>query len=256
MGETDLAPPPDGVVLVAEGVVMITRANVNCYLVRTGEGIVLVDAGLPGMRGQLRQAFAMLEATPADLLAVELTHGHFDHVGLCRSLQDLGVPIIVHPADAPLVRHPYRYAHESPRLKYPFRYPAALPGLLRMTGAGALNVRGTTSHSRTVGNGATGEETGLRPILTPGHTFGHCALTYGDGRALFTGDALVTYDPYTGKTGPRTVARAATADARLGLDSVRRIAGTGAELLLPGHGAPFRGTAERAAELALAAGID
>jgi glyoxylase-like metal-dependent hydrolase (beta-lactamase superfamily II) len=35
-------------------------------------------------------------------------------------------------------------------------------------------------------------------IECPGHTFGHCALHLADRDVLFTGDALVTRDPYTG----------------------------------------------------------
>ncbi|SDQ11893.1 MBL fold metallo-hydrolase [Leucobacter chromiiresistens] len=261
MDEAGSAPPGDGVRLVADDVAMITRANVNCYLVDAAEGPVLVDAGLPGSRRLLAEALTMFGHRPRDLVAVLLTHAHFDHVGLCRELQhDHGVPVYVHDADAPLLRHPYRYAHQSARLRYPLRYPAAVPGLGRMVAAGALGVRGVAEH-----RGILDREAATRafaPVFSPGHTLGHCALQYRASRGgspvdvLFSGDALVTYDPYTGKRGPRLVARAATADADLGFRSLDQLARTQAELLLPGHGAPFEQGAPRAVQEALRAGID
>jgi hypothetical protein len=39
---------------------------------------------------------------------------------------------------------------------------------------------------------------------------------------VIAGDAIVTFDPYTGRSGPRIVARAATADAELALASLTR----------------------------------
>ena len=54
-----------------------------------------------------------------------------------------------------------------------------------------------------------------RPIAlwTPGHTDGHCGFWFEDAGVLMTGDAIVTLDPYTGETGPRIVAGAATAES-------------------------------------------
>jgi glyoxylase-like metal-dependent hydrolase (beta-lactamase superfamily II) len=64
----------------------------------------------------------------------------------------------------------------------------------------------------------------------------------------------VTLNPYTGETGPRIVAGAATADSGRALASLEALIATGAEMLLPGHGEPWtRGIAE-AAERARAAG--
>ncbi len=256
-----MVPPRDGVRLVTDDIAMITRANVNCYLVDAADGPVLVDAGLPGSWSLVRKALTRFGHRPGDLTAVLLTHAHFDHVGLCRTLQrEHGVPVLVHDADAPLLRHPYRYAHESVRLKYPLRYPASLPGLARMVGAGALGVHGVDSDGDLSGSsGALGR---FSSVFSPGHTFGHCALRYPSSQGgapvdvLFTGDALVTYDPYTGKRGPRTVARAATADADLGFRSLDDLARTRAALLLPGHGAPDVRGAARAVSEARRVGVD
>jgi glyoxylase-like metal-dependent hydrolase (beta-lactamase superfamily II) len=80
-----------------------------------------------------------------------------------------------------------------------------------------------------------------RPVAipTPGHTDGHVALHRPDRDALTTGDALVTRDPCTGRTGCRIVAGAATADSGRALRSLAALEGTDARLVLPGHGAPW-----------------
>ena len=92
-------------------------------------------------------------------------------------------------------------------------------------------------------------------IFTAGHTYGHCALHVPAADAVLSGDALVTLDPYTGLTGPRVVAGAATADAAMALDSLDAIAATGARTVLPGHGDPWRLGAARAASQARVNGV-
>ena len=89
-----------------------------------------------------------------------------------------------------------------------------------------------------------------RVIFTPGHTDGHCALHLPDAGAVITADALVTLDPYTAKRGPRLVARAATKDVERNLASLDRILETGAQVVLPGHGEPFRSGVAAAVRMA------
>lgn len=251
-----MARNPDGVFPVADGVVRISRAAVNCYVVETGDGPVLIDAGLPRSWPLLRQALQSLGLTPDDLASVYLTHGHFDHVGMCdRLLHDHHVPLHIHENDVRLARHPYRYAHERPRFLYPVRHPGALPVLARMVGAGALGVHGVDAHGDVLPGEGASTPGGLVPVWSPGHTYGHCAFFLPDRGILFSGDALVTYDPYTGETGPRVVARAATADGASALAALRALGATDARLVLPGHGDPFDGGAREAASRATEAGI-
>jgi glyoxylase-like metal-dependent hydrolase (beta-lactamase superfamily II) len=73
---------------------------------------------------------------------------------------------------------------------------------------------------------------------------------------VLAGDAIVTLDPYTGKRGPRVVARAATAYSDRALASLDALAETGAGTVLTGHGEPWTGGAAEACRLARAAGVD
>lgn len=251
----DMTRRPMPITEVADGVLMLSRAEVNCYLVETDEGPVLIDAGLPATWRLLVDALASIRLGPADLHRVYLTHGHFDHVGTAARLWDEhGTGIHAHPDDVTLVRHPYRYAHEAPRIVYPFRHPRSVPILARMTFAGALAVSGAPSHGDIRPGAAL--PGGFVAVATPGHTRGHVAFHLAERGVLFTGDALVTLDPHTGRSGPRVVARAATADGAGALRAAASLAAIDARVLLPGHGAPYVGAPRDAAAEALARGID
>ncbi len=238
---------------MAPGVHWLEHAHVNCYLIEEGDEVTLVDAGLPAVHPYLMAALEVIGRRPSDVAALVLTHAHFDHIGAARRLQEeLGCVVHVHPNDEYLLRHPYSYLHERPRVLYPLRYPRALPVLGAMAAAGALRVKGMDGASV-----LTAGEVDVpgRPVVieTPGHTFGHCALHLPDRGVLISGDALVTLDPYTGEEGPRIVAGAATADSALAIGSLRRLEETEAGVVLPGHGEPFRGgiraAVRRAAEV-------
>lgn len=238
---------------VAPGVNLIQHAHVNCYLVEDNDedGLTLIDAGLPGVWTELGHAIRALGRGPEDLKALVLTHAHFDHVGVARRLvQRLGLPVYSHRNERTLAAHPYRYAPENPRAAYPLKHPRALPILTSMLFAGALGVKGVEVTDE-FGSSATVPVPGRpRVIPSPGHTVGHCALHLTDRDVLLTGDALVTLDPYTGATGPRIVAGAATADSDEALRSLDALAQTHAGTVLTGHGEPWMDGIEDAVGMA------
>jgi glyoxylase-like metal-dependent hydrolase (beta-lactamase superfamily II) len=237
---------------VADGIHRLTRAHVNVYLVQDDDGRVLVvDAGLPAMWPDLAHALRTLGRTPDDVAGIVLTHAHFDHLGfLARARRTLGVRAWLHPGDAHIAAHPYRYAHENLRAVYPLRYPAAVRILAAMVAAGALRVPGVRGLRPLPDDGELALPGAPRVVATPGHTDGHCALHLPERDVLLTGDALVTLDPYTARTGPQIVAGAATADSAQALRSLDALAATGASTLLPGHGEPWTGGAAAAVEQA------
>jgi len=243
--------------VVAEGVYLLERASVNCYLVVADDGIVLIDGGLPRTWPGLMSALRSFGATPDDIDAVVLTHGHFDHVGMCdRLAREHRVSIHIHARDQALARHPYRYPHEASRLLYPVRYPRSIPIQARMLAAGAIGIKGVEARADVEPGTALPVPGHLVPMWSPGHTSGHCGFHLRSRGILFSGDALVTLDPYTGRTGPRVVARAATADSAKALSVLDVYAATDADLVLPGHGAPYDGGIREAVAAARAAGVD
>jgi glyoxylase-like metal-dependent hydrolase (beta-lactamase superfamily II) len=240
---------------VAPGIHRIDHAFVNCYLVEDGDSVTLVDAGLPATWPFILKALDAIGRRPADVAALVLTHAHFDHVGTARRFQrEIGGPVHVHPMDAFIARHPYRYMHERARGLYPLLFPRAVPVLASMTAAGALTVAGISDTLPLPGSGTLDVPGHPSVLFTPGHTRGHCALHFAERDAVITGDALVTLDPYTGGTGPQIVAGAATGDSGLALSSLGKISATGARTLLPGHGSPWRGDPAEAVAEALRVG--
>jgi glyoxylase-like metal-dependent hydrolase (beta-lactamase superfamily II) len=239
---------------VAEGIHRVEDAHTNWYLVEEDRRLTVVDTGLPRSWRSLHAALRDLGRAPADIEAVVLTHGHFDHMGFARRARsELGVPVFAHDRELPVVAHPWRYDHERSRIPY-LRNPAFAKVFAEMTAMGALVVRG----SRSVRTYEADQELDVpgrpRPLFTPGHTHGHCALLFEDRGAVIVGDAFVMLDPYTGRRGPCIVAGAATADSARALASLDAFSSLDARTALTGHGPAWHGEMRTAVELARAAG--
>jgi glyoxylase-like metal-dependent hydrolase (beta-lactamase superfamily II) len=229
-----------------EGIHRVQDARVNWYLLEEAGGLLVIDTGLPGSWRSLLKSLQSIGRSPGDIEAVVLTHGHFDHMGFAsRAHAELGIEIWAPARETP-VEHPWRYAHEDSRLPY-LRHPYFARTLAEMTLLGALAVKGVKEPRRF----EPGERLDLpgRPVVlsTPGHSVGHCSLLMDEQGALIAGDAFVTIDPYTGRTGPRLVAGAATADSNQALASVAGLAGLGVTTALTGHGPPWHGSMSDAA---------
>lgn len=71
----------------------------NCYLIGGGDGCVVIDPGADADKIE-----AKVESLGAPLLAVLLTHGHYDHVGAAAELKaKYGAKIYMHRADADMI---------------------------------------------------------------------------------------------------------------------------------------------------------
>jgi glyoxylase-like metal-dependent hydrolase (beta-lactamase superfamily II) len=239
---------------IVDGVHRISEYFVNWYLVEEDGHLTVVDAGLPASWQSLQDGLNAIGRAPGDIEALVLTHAHFDHIGFAeRARAELGVPVWVHENDAPLTKRPWLYMTERSPLAYLSR--KNLPIVTSMIRAGAARA-GPIREIRRFGDEETLDVPGSpRVLFTPGHTLGHCALHLPERDVVISADALVTHDPYTDTRGPRIVARGATADSERALASLERIARTGAGTLLPGHGEPWMGGAERAVEEARRVGV-
>jgi glyoxylase-like metal-dependent hydrolase (beta-lactamase superfamily II) len=239
---------------VAPGIHRVEDAYTNWYLVEDEGRLTVVDAGVPASWESLLDALDRLGRRPADIAAVVLTHAHFDHLGFAeRARAELGVSVYVHENDVPLTRHPLQYAHERARSRY-LAQPAALPYVAAFLRARAFWPPPVCSVIR-YADGVLPVPGERRVVFTPGHTLGHCALHLPARDAVIAGDAVVTLDPYTGRKGPRIVARAATADSERNLRSLDALAATGAGTVLVGHGEPWTRGAQAIVDAARAAGV-
>jgi glyoxylase-like metal-dependent hydrolase (beta-lactamase superfamily II) len=178
----------------------------NSYLVadETTGRAVYIDPGDEGDRllDVLRQSGATLDA-------IWLTHAHVDHVGGIAAIRRLhDVPVLMHPADAPLYE---RAAEIAAMYGIPFDPPPAIDAPL--AGGQRLRVGGI----------------GFDVIHVPGHAPGHVAFVAPDrvfgGDLLFRGSIGRTDLPYC--------------DPVAMSDSLARISALPeSHVVHPGHGEP------------------
>jgi glyoxylase-like metal-dependent hydrolase (beta-lactamase superfamily II) len=159
---------------------------IGCFVVRTRERIVLIDAGLgPDLQelphgmylvgGQLPSGLRALGVAATEVTDVVCTHLHSDHVGWLFDLDSRPVfprtTIWLGVADW---RHFVAGAgHMAPHVRDGFRAPAH-----------ASRIR-LIDQDTTIAPGVTA-------LLTPGHTPGHICVVISAGheRALLLGDAI------------------------------------------------------------------
>jgi len=78
--------------------------SVNCYLVRTDEGYILIDTGMPNQRRAIAQELERTGCHPGTLKLIILTHGDIDHCGNAVYLsQKFGARIAMHYNDSGMV---------------------------------------------------------------------------------------------------------------------------------------------------------
>ena len=237
-----MADPPSQIV---PGVYRLGTRLVNFYLVEDGGRYTVVDAGLPGYFGQVPRALEALGASLADVDAVILTHADGDHIGIAERLRsEAQAKVHVHEADARLARTGKFKNTEGNVLRHLWR-----PTAWKLIAHFARNGGGRphrVADVDTFTDGAVLDVPGrLRVIATPGHTYGHVALVLErDGGAIFTGDALCSRNPLTGRTGPQILPTAFNTSTEQALGSLARLEDIQAGHLLFGHGDPWtEGTA-------------
>lgn len=210
---------------------------VAAYLVVADDGVTVVDAGLPGHWKDLVDELTSLGLSPADVKGVVLTHGDADHIGFAERLRrDHGVPVFVHGADAERARTGAK--------------PKVAAGPMRLVPtlgffADALRKRAVpTTYVSEVVEVHDGDVLDLpgAPVVIglPGHSPGSIAVHVPSADAVFVGDALTTRHVLTGREGLQPAPF--TDDPAAALASLDRLAGLQASWVLPGHGAPWRGS--------------
>jgi hydroxyacylglutathione hydrolase len=79
----------------------VFNVSVNCYLVRTGDGFILIDTGRTNKRGAIEKQLESAGCQPGNLTLIVLTHGDFDHCGNAAYLRKkFGTQIAMHKDDS------------------------------------------------------------------------------------------------------------------------------------------------------------
>jgi glyoxylase-like metal-dependent hydrolase (beta-lactamase superfamily II) len=223
---------------------------VNSYLLEEGGEVTIIDAGAPGLWGRVPGELAAMGRSLEDVRAIVLTHGHSDHVGYAeRARRERGWRVLVNELDEALARGEVKNPAQGARMRIgpmlSFGWWALRRGLLRVP---------PLTEVSTYGDGATLDVPGApRVILVPGHTPGSAALHVTSHDAVFVGDAMATYTVTSGERGPRVAAF--SADYAQARESLIRLAGLEARLVLPGHGDAFDGGIGEAVRIAREASL-
>lgn len=79
----------------------LNAGSVNCYLIATSGGFILVDSGLPSSQERIDRELERQGCRQGDLRLIVITHGDFDHIGCAAHIRGcFGSKIAMHPDDA------------------------------------------------------------------------------------------------------------------------------------------------------------
>lgn len=229
---------------VASGVHAVEASHTNVILIVDGSEVTVVDSGYPGDRQLLEAALAQIGKGPNDVAAMLLTHAHVDHLGSAEWLRaSYGVPVHCHIDEAPHARGEISEVISEAEIFRRIWRPGVFTFAVNAIAKGATRPQHVTEVV-TFPDGEVVDVAGRpRAIHTPGHTSGHVGFHLPDRGVLISGDALITVDVWNRtRRGPQVIRTPFNHDHAQAIESLARFEDLQADVVLPGHGRPYRGT--------------
>lgn len=220
----------------------------NAYVL-TGARVGLVDPGPMHLRSRedLTAGLTAVGRRLEDVEQVILTHGHADHYGMAHQFASAQVLVgrrdLLKTTDLPAHIHSYEVAVRRlmPLWGVPIEVARSIPDFfVRLAAAG-----GSVAWAEPMDDGCLLEGFGspIEVIEAPGHTEGLvCLFRQADNVLLSSDQLLETIIPNPGLYALDEPPGNGLADY---IASVRKLAPLPVRLVLPGHGRPFDGFAER-----------
>lgn len=205
---------------------VIDLGFVNVFLVKTGDGYILIDTGIGQQWGKFEAELLQIGCLPDKLKLVVITHGDGDHTGNGAQLQHkYQAKIAIHAADRAMIETGLELKRTS---------SSFLGKIFLMLGKLASGgSRLATFHPDVLleeGQSLVVYGWAARVMHTPGHTPGSIAILTEAGE-LFVGDTF-------SNRGHPAVAPFIENFGELRA-SVIRLKGLDAKIVYPGHGKPF-----------------
>jgi glyoxylase-like metal-dependent hydrolase (beta-lactamase superfamily II) len=198
--------------------------SVNCYLVETDAGYILVDTGGSDRRSELERELAHAGCRPGDLKLIALTHGDFDHIGNAVYLRGkYGARIAMHEGDTGMAeRGDMSWNRKKGKLLLKWLAPLFFP----LDGAD----RFTPDLTLEEGSDLSGYGFDAEVLHLPGHSKGSIGFLTAAGD-LICGDLLDN----TGTPGFNSIMD----DLDAAEASLEKLRNREINLVYPGHGEPF-----------------
>jgi len=198
--------------------------NVNCYLIASPKGQILIDTGSAHSRDRLSVELESAGCKPASLELILLTHGDFDHTGNAAYLRStFGTMVAMHPDDAGMVERGDMFAN---RKKPNFLITAMIP---LFTGF-RKSERFTPDILLEDGYDLSRFGLKAKVLSLPGHSRGSIGILTKAGE-IFCGDLF--------ENTKQPVLNSLIDDPEAAHASLERLRTLGIKLVYPGHGQPF-----------------
>jgi len=228
-------------------------APVNAYAIENGDGtLTLFDTGLgtPDAEASLRASAAAAGLDLGQVSRILVSHGHIDHYGLAQTFSEVrGAPVYLHPADfdkvaggARWAARPERYGPYFIKLGVPGDVVARMVKLAGSTARYARRVDEARMAAATPGERFSFAHFEGQLVHMPGHTPGLVCLWVEEFRLFFSDDHLLA------RISPNPLIELDEHGEEhkflalpTYLESARRAYEMDIDLVLPGHGPPFRG---------------
>jgi len=206
--------------------------SVNCYLIATDIGYILIDTGGSNKRTDLEKELESAGCRPGNLKLIVITHGDFDHTGNAAYLRKkFGTRIAMHENDSGMLEHGNMFWN---RKKGNFLIRKIAPILIR------FGKSDRCKPDLTFDDGYDLSEYGFdaKVLSIPGHSRGSIGIltaggdpSAGSGQALFCGDLLDNTD--------KPVLNSIMDDSAAANASVEKLKSLKINTVYPGHGKPF-----------------
>jgi hydroxyacylglutathione hydrolase len=198
--------------------------NVNCYLIKTDDGYILIDTGGSNKRAELETELENAGCRPGNLKLIVLTHGDFDHTGNAAYLrQKFGPKVAMHAKDARMVEHGDMFLN---RKRPNILVRKLVPFLF---GFGKAE-RFTPDLYLDEGDEFSEYECDARVVCIPGHSQGSIGILTAGGD-LFCGDLFENTD--------KPALNSLMDDLAAANASLEKLVGLEINTIYPGHGEPF-----------------
>ena len=237
---------------IAPGIHRLGSSHHNFYVFAEGGKATVIDAGCSKEWPKLVAGLETIGLEPGDVEAILVSHAHADHIGFGREAQENGLRVEVHDDEETRALGTYEGKTAVTPIQLPLWKPATWKFLVALLKEGILK-QPALETVETFSDGDVLDLPGRPQVVhTPGHTEGHSSFYFSGIEAVFTGDALATQN-LLGKHNdePQIMQDIFHNDPALNRKSLGRLSSLDANLVLPGHGIPFRGTPAEAVEKAL-----